>query len=100
MIRHTFAFRSWTSRGDPRAFRRAELAHSQSNAVRPSGILSGTVVPTVLFGQFQLSFPAQRSGYLPLRSWSRNGKVSLFGIGAYRCGERGADENRDASGSS
>jgi hypothetical protein len=31
---------------------------------RPSGILSGTVVPTVFFGQFQLSFPAQPGGYL------------------------------------
>jgi hypothetical protein len=28
-------------------------------AMRPSGILSGTVVPTVIFGQFQLSSPAR-----------------------------------------
>ena len=31
--------------------------------LRPSGILSATVVPTVCFGQFQLSIPAQPSGY-------------------------------------
>ena len=29
----------------------------ESCPVRPSGILSTTVVPTVLFGQFQLSLP-------------------------------------------
>jgi len=32
--------------------------------LRPSGILSATVVSTVFFGQFQLSIPAQPSGYL------------------------------------
>ncbi len=50
------------SRNDPRGLNRAELTHMTLTSVRvarPSGILSGMVVPTVIFGQFQLSFPAK-----------------------------------------
>ena len=50
-----------TSRSDPLGLGRAEPTHVHSTtcAMRPSGILSGTVVPTVIFGQFQLSFAAK-----------------------------------------
>ena len=47
-IGDTFAFRSLTSQGDPRTLRRPEPAHRVQASVRPSGILSATVVPTVV----------------------------------------------------
>jgi hypothetical protein len=74
----TFAFRSLTSQGDPRTFRRTELAHRCIGSCAPfwNSLRHGCYQPW-FFGQFQLSFPAQRSGSSPLRSWSRNAKASL-----------------------
>lgn len=66
-------------------------------AVRPSGILSGTVVPTVMFGQFQPSFPAEprrmprssRPCWLtrghPMRGYrARLLRLSMFGAREWR----------------
>ena len=53
-----------TSQGDPHRLRRAESAQRVAGPCAPFWNSLSTVVSTVFFGQFQLSIPAQPSGYL------------------------------------
>ena len=53
------SFCSLTSQGDPRTFRRAELAHTYLRLCALLEFSQSRLFQPCFFGQFQLSFPAQ-----------------------------------------